>query len=308
MKKCIIIYNSNSGKMKNLNFFNKFCSILYQYDYECCIYPTAYAGHARQIIKTIPQVDLAISIGGDGTFNEIVSGNIERKNPILVAHIPYGTTNDIGNMFGYQKNIFENLKLLMNGSIQNIDICTINDQPFVYVAGFGKFVNVSYETPRELKKKFGYLAYLIEGLKELNGETNLYDLKYTINDKTYEGLYSFIMISNANRIAGIDNFYKNVKLNDSKFEVLFCNLKNKKDIIKSLCYLKTKDIKDIPGFNFYKTNSLKIEFKKNIKVGWSIDGEEFKNETNSFEINVISNFKILMPNKNIKKLFVGEER
>ena len=36
--------------------------------------------------------------------------------------------------------------------LKNIDICTINDQPFTYSAGFGKIVNVSYSTPRELKK------------------------------------------------------------------------------------------------------------------------------------------------------------
>ena len=307
MKKCIIIYNSNSGKIKNLNFFNQFCKILYKNYYQSCIYPTAYAGHAFEMMKTLPEVDLVISIGGDGTFNEVVSGNIERKIPLLVAHIPYGTANDIGNMFGYKKDILENLKLLMNGSVQNVDICRINGQPFVYVAGFGKFVNISYETPRELKKRFGYLAYLIEGLKELNGKTKLYDLKYTVNGKTYEGNFSFIMISNANRIGGIDNFYKDIKLDDNKFEVLFCDLKSKKDIMRSLYYLKTKDITAVPGFYFYKTANLKLEFKTAIKEGWSIDGEEFRKETNLFEIDIIPQFKILMPNKNVKKLFIGEE-
>ena len=67
---------------------------------------------------------------------------------------------------GYEKNIIKNLKLLLNGEEKDIDICLINGQPFVYVAGFGKFVNISYDTPRSLKKKYGYLAYLIEGLKE----------------------------------------------------------------------------------------------------------------------------------------------
>lgn len=306
MKSCVIIYNPNSGKNKRMNFLNEFAKILYKKEYECLFYPTAYSGHAYKIIQKLPNVDLVISIGGDGTFNEIITGNLKRKKKLLLAHIPYGTANDIGSMFGYDKDIISNLKSLLNGQIQNIDVCLINGQPFVYVAGFGKFANISYETPRELKKRFGYLAYLIEGLKELNGETKLYDLKYTVNGKTYEGKYSFIMISNANRIGGIDNFYKDVKLNDNKFEVLFCDIKDKTDIIKSLYYLKTSDITKVSGFYFYKTDNLKIEFKLPLKKGWSIDGEEFKEETNKFEISVINDIPILMPKKNISKLFIGE--
>ena len=74
---------------------------------------------------------MVISLGGDGTFNEIVTGNLKRKKPLLLAHIPLGTTNDIGAMFGYSKNIISNLKALLDGSIKKIDICTVNGRPFV---------------------------------------------------------------------------------------------------------------------------------------------------------------------------------
>ena len=42
-----------------------------------------------------------------------------------------------------------------------------------------------------------------------------------------------MLISNANRIAGINNFYRNIKLDDNKFEVI-CNFKRRIDIIKPL--------------------------------------------------------------------------
>ena len=122
--------------------------------------------------------------------------------------------------------------------------------------------NVPYETSRELKKKLGYLAYLVEGAKEFFNMTKLYELSYTIDDETYHGLYSFLIISNANRIAGINNFYNDVKLDDGKFEVLFCNLSRKQDVLKTLYYLRTSDITKVPGFYFHKTDNLKISFKK----------------------------------------------
>ena len=111
-----------------------------------------------------------------------------------------------------------------------------------------------------------------------------------------------MVISNANRIAGINNFYNDVKLNDGKFEVLFCNLTKKKDVIKTLYYLSLHDITKVPGFYFYKTDNLKIKFKKKIS-SWCIDGERLEEEEEEYKITVEKNIKIMMPKKNIKNLF-----
>lgn len=56
------------------------------------------------------------------------------------------------------KMIVSNLKLALNGEIKRIDVCTINGKPLVYTAGFGKFMNIPYETPRELKRDWDRLT------------------------------------------------------------------------------------------------------------------------------------------------------
>lgn len=305
MKSCLVVYNPNSGKKNKNNFFDDMKKMLMNYEYFPTIISTKYKGHAMEIVEQIPHVDLVISIGGDGTFNEVMTGNLHRKNRLLVSHIPLGTANDIGAMYGFGKDTLNNLKLVLEGTVKKVDICLINNRPFVYVAGLGKFVNVSYETPRELKKKFGYLAYLIEGLKEFGGKTKRYDIEYEVNGKIYSGKYSFMLISNANRIAGIDNFYKSVKLDDNNFEVLLCDLTTKSDILKSLYYLTTKDITQVPGFYFYKTNSFKIRFSEPPKKSWSIDGEKLDSSTKEYEIVLENGISLLLPKKNIDKLFIG---
>lgn len=305
MKKCVIIYNPNSGKGIDEKTLSKIEKILKQYDYVGTIYKSMYKGHITNIVKNLDYVDLVISIGGDGTFNETMSGNFKRKKRLLLSHIPVGTANDIGTMYGYGKNILKNLKLLLEGTIKNIDICTINDQPFTYSAGFGKIVNVSYSTPRELKKKYGYLAYLAGAFKDLNDKTKLYDLTYEINGKKISGKFSIVLISNANRIGGITNFYRNIKLDDNTFEVLICDATAKLAIAKGLYFLKKSDVTKAEGFYFYKTNKLKLTMNKN--TDWSLDGEKFSFDTNTFEIKIKRNVKILLPKKNIKKLFVDTE-
>jgi len=307
MKKCVVIYNPNSGKGINEKMLLKIENVLKEYGYISQIYKSEYKGHTTEIVENLNQTDLVISIGGDGTFNESMTGNFKRKKKVLVAHIPVGTTNDIGAMYGYGKNIIRNLRLLLNGAVKKIDICTINDRPFTYSAGFGKFINISYDTPRELKRKYGYFAYLIKALKDFNGPTKLYDVTYKIDDKTINGKYSFILISNANRIAGIENFYKNIKLDDNTFELLMCDATARKDIVKGLYFLKTSDITKAPGFSFYKTNKLTVIINSDKKVPWSLDGEKFVDDTNTYEIKIVRNIKVLLPLKNIKKLFIDTD-
>lgn len=306
MKKCTIIYNPHSGRKVKSNFLATYVDILLENDYDPEIIFSKYRGHIKKIIKDLPTCDLVISIGGDGTFNEAVTGNLKRETPLLLAHIPLGTTNDIGAMFGYGSDIVGNLKELLNGEEKKIDICTVNNKPFVYVAGFGKFMNLPYETSRTDKKNLGHFAYVKEGIKAFFRYTRLHELTYRVNGEEYRGLFSFILISNANHIAGISNFYDNVYLDDGKFEVLFCNLTRRTDIIKSLLYLTTSDITKVPGFYFYKTDKLEIEFA-NETDKWCIDGEELEEKTTTYTIEMIKNFRIMLPKKNIEKLFVDSK-
>ena len=306
----LFIYNPNSGKKKKkkvkaVTDFSKIEKIFNKYNYHVEFIETKYAGHAKEIVYSHGPVDLVVSLGGDGTFNEIVSGNLKRKNPLVVTHLPYGTTNDIGAMFGLGKNIYKNLELLLSGEVRNIDICYVNDEPFVYVAGFGKFLTIPYETNRNLKKKIGYFAYLLGGFKDfLFGQTPLYEIGYEVENEVYHGLYSLALISNANRIAGINNFYTDIKLNDGKFEVLLCNLKTKQEMIRSLIYLRNHNIQNVPGFYFHKTDHIKITFIDKLRKPWCLDGEKLDSIPNIYDIKIKPNLKMLVPSKIVDKLFV----
>lgn len=304
MKSCVVIYNPISGRKANFKVMPQFEKILNNYGYDSKIIYTKYKGNATEIVRDLEEVDLVISIGGDGTFNEVVTGNFLREKKLVLAHIPCGTTNDIGAMMGYGKNMINNLKMTLDGVVKGIDICLINGNPFVYVAAIGKFTNIPYETPRKLKKNIGYLAYLTEGVKSLFDKTRLSEIIYEVDGVEYRGLFSFIIVSSANRISGINNFYKDVKLDDNRFEVMLCNITKKKDIVKSLYFLTMYDVSKVPGIYSYKTDNLKIKFVDTPKKPWCIDGEKLNSIENNYEITIDRSMKMLIPKKNVDKLFV----
>lgn len=308
MKKCLVVYNPNSGKYNKEVTLPKIEKILNEYDYSVIIEKTKYKGDATSIVANIDKCDLVVSIGGDGTFNEVMTGNFMRKDRIVLCHLPSGTTNDVGAMWGYGKNMLNNLKLALNGKVKRIDICTINDKPFVYSAGFGKFMNIPYETPRELKKRIGHLAYIREGARDFFRKVKLYDITYEVDNEKYRGLFSFALITNANRVAGINNFYKEIKLDDNKFEVLLCNITKLKDIVKTLYFFALYDASKIPGFYFYKTDNLKIKFNSPLKKPLCIDGESFDDMNGNYNIKIDHDVYVLMPKKNINSLFVDDKK
>ncbi len=302
MKKCVVIINPNSGRGKSLE--NDINEMLNKYQYKSEINYTEYPHHAEEIVENLPDdIDLLISVGGDGTFHEVMNGNFKRKKTILLSHIPVGTTNDVGHMYGLIDDILTNLESILDGVVKDVDICSINGRCFVYVASFGKFMEIPYETPQKLKKRIGHMAYLVNGAKDVFKKTPKYDVTYEIDGVKHHGEYTFIIISNANRIAGINNFYRDMKLDDEKFEVMFCSISNLARLAQAFYTLKTSDISYVNGVECYKTDNLKITFNNGVKP-WCLDGEKFDSKTAHYEINTKKSVRMLIPKKNIDKLFL----
>lgn len=303
MKKCTVIINPNSGRGTNDKLLEKIQETLENKNYEANIVITEYRGHAEEIVSQVEDGELVISVGGDGTFYEVMNGNFKRDKQVVLSHIPVGTTNDIGHMYGLTSSVVNNLKDILDGEVKKVDICSINGRSFVYVASYGKFMEIPYETPQKLKKRLGHMAYLINATKEIFSKTPRYDITYTIDGVKHQGQYTFIIISNANRIAGINNFYRDMKLDDGRFEVMFCSIANMTKLARAFLLLKTSDISYVSGVECYKTDNIEITFNGEHKP-WCLDGEKYDGETSHYKIDTLKSVKMLVPKKNINKLFL----
>ena len=72
-------------------------------------------------------------------------------------------------------------------------------------------------------------------------------------------------------------------------------------------FLTAGDITKVPGFYFYKTDKLEINFSvENDK--WCVDGEELIGKARKYNIDIISNFPVMIPKKNINRVFLSEQK
>ena len=225
MKKLLFIFNPSSGKARIRTQLFEIVEFYTTQGYQVTVYPTSETGDAYSFLNILEDVyDLIVCSGGDGTLNEVVTGLLDSRNETLLGYIPSGSTNDFGRSIGIPTELGIALGISCTGNPQKLDVGRLNNRYFVYVAAFGAFTRVSYETPQKMKNVLGHLAYLLRGIKELS-ELHPYKLLIQYEGGTIEGEYIVGLIMNSFSIAGFKNPVGALtELNDGFFEVILIKM------------------------------------------------------------------------------------
>ena len=102
-------------------------------------------------------VDLVIIGGGDGTLNAAAEGLVDTKLPLGI--LPMGTANDLARTLAIPSPLSEACQIIAAGNIQQIDLGCVNDKHFFNVASMGLSVDITRQLNKEVKQKWGVLAY-----------------------------------------------------------------------------------------------------------------------------------------------------
>ena len=169
MKRLLFIYNPRAGKGLLKPQLSDIIDIFVKAGYEVVVYPTqAYRDAYKKVLEyEADRYDLVVCSGGDGTIDEVVTGMMHRNVRTPVGYIPTGTTNDFANSLHIPKGLLKAADNAVNGVLFPCDVGQFNEDIFVYVAAFGIFTDVSYETAQDMKNVLGHMAYLLEGMKRL---------------------------------------------------------------------------------------------------------------------------------------------
>lgn len=298
MESILIIHNPYSGNQKNFDSIkNNLIKIATEKNYNLEFVETKKKHHATKIIKNLnKKYKYVFSMGGDGTFNELVAGNVKRKEQYILGHIPYGTTNDLRISFGLANNTIDAFNDLIDGKNVSYDVLSVNNTPFTYAAGFGKLLNIPYETEKKNKVKYGYMAYFTDGIKDIfTKKTKLYKVNYEMNGKIRQIDTSLLLISNSNQMGGL-SIYNDSYMNDSKFEVLIGKTNS---IIKlAIGFLQIQKFKKSKYYKIIRTDFLKVKIdSKEDYKNWCIDGEKYENKPSEYNIKILKKIRCRVSKK-----------
>ena len=272
MKKMLFIYNPNSGMGLLRPKLSDVLDIFVKGRYEVTVYPTQkYHDAVRKMAEYEEQYDLVACSGGDGTLDEVVTGMMKREDKVPIGYIPAGTTNDFASSLHISKNMLEAADTVVNGVPFACDVGEFNEDYFVYIAAFGLFTDVSYETKQSMKNVLGHLAYILEGTKRIFNIPS-YRIKVTHDGETIEDEFIYGMVTNSRSVGGFKGITgKNVVFDDGKFEVtLFKTPRNPMELNEILGALALRKINPKRMYSF-KTNE--VHFETEEEIPWTLDGE-----------------------------------
>ncbi len=271
-KKLLFIYNPKSGKAQIKNRLSDILDLFVKKGYLVTVYPTQRRKDAVKAAMELGGVyDRIVCSGGDGTLDEVITGLMQGGHQVPVGYIPAGSTNDFGNSLGIPKDMLQAAGTAVTGKEFACDMGTFNDSIFVYIAAFGIFTDVSYETKQEMKNVLGHVAYLLEGMKRIPA-IKTYEMAFSYDDIRIEGEFLFGMITNSVSVGGFKRITgKNVVLDDGVFEVtLIKKPSNAIELNRIITALMNKDI-DSECMYCFRTGRLSIETGQD--VPWTLDGE-----------------------------------
>ncbi len=271
-KKLLFVYNPKAGKAKIRQHLADILDVFAAAGYEMTVFPTGRKGDARLAVAGRERdFDLVVCSGGDGTLDEMVSGMMDSGFQTPIGYIPAGSTNDFGGSLSLSKNMVRAAKTVVEGQNFPCDVGLFNEDYFVYIAAFGLFTDVSYETGQDMKNVLGHMAYVLEGMKRLPAIRSCH-MKITCKEQEIEDDFIFGMITNSISVGGFKNITgKNVKLDDGLFEVtLIRKPNNPVELNNIMISLLNRDI-DTDAMYCFRTDNILLESRE--PVSWTLDGE-----------------------------------
>ncbi len=131
-----IIVNPISGRGQDRAFPDRLRMHLVLRHFPCEIIRTEAPGHARHLAKSAPDdTHCVVSIGGDGTHREVLSGLLGRPVPACV--VPSGTENVFARTFRLTGTLRETVELIQRGRPVILDTGSASGHPFTMFSGAG---------------------------------------------------------------------------------------------------------------------------------------------------------------------------
>lgn len=273
MKRLLFVYNPHAGQGKVRGKLSGVVEAFVRQGYLPSIYPTQAAGDATRLVGRIGRrYSRIVCCGGDGTLHEVVQALMDMEKPPVLGYIPAGTTNDFSRNLNLPRDMARAADVAVGADTMKCDIGRFNDSIFVYVAAFGAFTDVSYDTPQEFKNMFGHLAYVLEGIGRL-GAIRSWHMKVRHDKGELEGDFIFGMVSNTRSVGGFKGWPpQKVELDDGEFEVILVrqpkNALELQAILHSVVTQNTTEDGPLLGFH-----ASKLELECEEEVAWTLDGE-----------------------------------
>ncbi|MGM9589701.1 MAG: diacylglycerol/lipid kinase family protein [Faecousia sp.] len=269
----LFIVNPVSGQKKANKYLPEIISLFNRAGYEVITYMTGGHGDAtRMAALRGGDMDLVVCCGGDGTFNETITGLLQHDIAVPVGYIPSGSTNDFAASLNLSTNPLKAAQDILEGQPVAYDVGKFGNRYFSYVASFGAFTQASYATPQSIKNVLGHTAYVLSGISELS-QIRKEHIRMEIDGEVVEDDFLFGAISNSTSVGGILTLDpKFVDMSDGLLEILLVRApQSLAEIAECIQAFQSQDYHNCAMVTFRSARQVRI--LADSSMPWTLDGE-----------------------------------
>lgn len=297
MKNYLYIVNPISGRGRGKKVV-PFIQSLQNTKNNIQIIETKYPLHATEIVRSLETFpDVIISVGGDGTLNEVING-IAKGTECKISVLPVGSGNDFIKNFNLNKNIKDTVSFIHNPNmhhITNVDIGeliftenldnSLKSHKFINNAGIGFDAQVGY-LKQSNKRLTGIVSYIYAVFQALF-DYNMINAELEFNNDKISGCK--LMISIGNGISSGGGFYLNPNaiVDDGLLDLSVFDQVTRRRLLSALPMALFNNVETIPEAKLFTSDRYRIYLQTPTFV--HCDGEIISNNLKTAEIKIHRN-------------------
>ena len=262
---------------------------------------TSHHGEAIELAQKAADkgMDLIVSIGGDGTVNEIVNGIMKSKNNPSLGIIPLGWANDFIKSVNIPSDITQACQILVQGKIKEIDVGIINEKIyFANICGVGFDAEVAL-LANQIKSKHPNLRilsafiYVFATVKKLLSPFSYHNVKIKFDGQEIHSKILFIAISNGKIYGGRFKITPEAILDDGLLEICLVEEMGRFKYLSIIPKVFKGTHASIKGVNFYRAKEVVIESSETILA--QVSGEVIEGQKNYIITILPKSLKLIVP-------------
>ncbi|MBR2879243.1 MAG: diacylglycerol kinase family lipid kinase [Oscillospiraceae bacterium] len=221
--------------------------------------------------------------GGDGTLNECVNGAASFEN-VSLTHYASGSGNDFLRMFGGDTALFTDLKALINGKAQPIDLINVCSRKSINICSLGFDARVGIDVHKYTQNPFisGTMGYVVSLLSHFIKGINR-PLKIKLDGKEMMGEFALVCACNGRYYGGGFNPVPEAEPDDGLMDVLIVKKVSRLTFLKLIGkYAKGRYAELSKYISHYRCTE--IAFESDEELGINVDGEAVFSKTPAFRM------------------------
>ena len=175
--------------------------------------------HLARTLGEHPDVDLVVSMGGDGSLHAVVQAlhDAGRLPGTTVGLVPLGTGNDFARTLGLDEDPVTAARALVDGRVRRIDLILDGGGTVVVNAAHVGIGAEAAARAEPFKKILGPLAYVVGAVSTLF--TPSADVRVTIDGQRLEGRVAQVAVGNGRFVGGGGELLPRAVVDDGLMDV-----------------------------------------------------------------------------------------